>query len=311
MQNNSVTVRCPATVANLVCGFDVLGMCISDPFDIMELTRTTTGKIVITNVTGHDLPTEPALNAAGAPLLEMVAELNDGTGFEIKITKNIKPGSGLGSSGASAAGAVVAANHLLGNKYSKAELVKFAMTGEEAACGARISDNVTACIFGGVTLIRSNTPLDIVPIPSPELFVTVVHPQIEVKTSYAREILKKEVLLTDAVKQWGNVAGLVAGLMQNNTGLISRSLEDVIAEPFRSKLIPGFDKVKARCMAVGVLGGGISGSGPSVFMLSKDEATAKAAEEEMKNIYTGLGLPHNTYTTTINHRGVEFISPVS
>jgi len=307
MQNKKITVRCPATVANLVCGFDVLGMCISDPFDIMELELTDDGKIFIQETSCYCLPTDPALNAAGAPLLEILSGLNTGIGFKIKITKNIKPGSGLGSSGASAAGAVVAADHLLGNIFSKAELVRFAMAGEEAACGARISDNVTAGIFGGVTLIRSNTPLDIVPIPSPELFVTVVHPQIEVKTSYAREILKKEVLLTDAVKQWGNVAGLVAGFMKNDTGLISRSLEDVIAEPLRSKLIPGFDEVKARCMGVGVLGGGISGSGPSVFMLSKDEATAKAAEEEMKNIYNKLSLPHYTYVTTINHKGVEII----
>ena len=162
--------------------------------------------------------------------------------------------------------------------------------------------------MGGVSLIRAIHPLDIISIPSPDLFVTVVHPQIEVRTSDARQILKQQVLLKDAIRQWGNIAGLVTGFMKNDFGLIGRSLEDVIIEPVRSILIPGFDEVKRKCKEAGALGGGISGSGPSVFMLSKDESTAKEVELVMKEVYNRIGIEYNTYVTTINKRGVEVVS---
>ncbi len=300
-----ITVRSPATVANLVCGFDVLGMCLNAPYDTMEVHLLDEQKVIIHSTDGYPLPTDPMLNTAGAPLVEMIGELNAGIGFEVMINKNIKPGSGLGSSAASAAGAVVAANHLLGNVFSKPDLVRFAMTGEKVASGVKHADNVAPCIYGGVTLIRSIFPLDIVSIPVPELFVTVVHPQIEVKTADARQILRKEVLLKDAIRQWGNIAGLVAGFMQNDMELIGRSLEDVIIEPVRSILIPAFDEVKNRSKIAGALGGGISGSGPSIFMLSKEEATAKKVETEMQEIYTKIDLPFYTYVTTINNEGVK------
>ena len=303
----TITIQAPATVANLVCGFDVLGMCIHQPYDTMQVSIIDEPKVIIKTTDNYPLPTDPMQNTAGAPLVEMLQELKAGFGFEIVITKNIKPGSGLGSSAASAAGAVVAANHLLNNIFSKTDLVRFAMAGEQVASGVRHADNVAPCIFGGVTLIRSTAPLDIVQIASPKLFVTVVHPQIEVKTADARQILKKEVSLKDAIKQWGNIAGLVAGFMQNDTALIGRSLEDVIIEPVRSILIPAFDEVKNNCKNVGALGGGISGSGPSIFMLSEDEKTANKIATEMKNIYTRIGLAHYTYVTTINNEGVKIL----
>ncbi len=304
----TIKVQSPATVANLVCGFDVLGMCLQQPFDIMQVSIIEAQKVIIKTTDNYPLPADPMQNTAGAPLVEMLQELNTTFGFEVTITKQIKPGSGLGSSAASAAGAVVAANHLIGNIFSKKDLVRFAMAGEKVASGVKHADNVAPCIFGGVTLIRSIFPLDIICIPAPVLYVTVVHPQIEVKTADARKILRKEVLLKDAIKQWGNVAGLVAGLMQNDYALIGRSLEDVIIEPVRSILIPAFDAVKKQSLSVGALGGGISGSGPSVFMLSKDETTANKIAIEMKNIYTGIGLDHYTYVTTINREGVKIIS---
>jgi len=182
------------------------------------------------------------------------------------------------------------------------------MFGEKVASGVKHADNVAPGIFGGVTLIRCIFPLDIVSITPPSLFVTVVHPQIEVKTSDARQILRKEVLLKDAIKQWGNIAGLVAGLVQGDYELIGRSLEDVIIEPVRSILIPGFDSIKTQCKEAGVLGGGISGSGPSLFMLSKDKSTALVAEEIMKDIYNRLGLAYHTYVTTINNDGCKVLS---
>jgi homoserine kinase len=306
--SKSVKVFAPATIANLVCGFDVLGLALNYPRDEMQLTITDKPGIRIQHTDIYKLPTIPEENVAGVSLLELVQELPHIFGFEVIINKCIKPGSGLGSSAASAAGIVVAANHLLGNIFSREELVRFAMAGEKLASGVKHADNISPCIFGGVTLIRSIFPLDIISLPAPPMFVAVVHPQIEVKTSDAREILRKEVLLKDAIKQWGNIAGLVAGFMKNDYGLISRSLEDVIIEPVRSMLIPGFDDVKKRSVEAGALGGGISGSGPSIFMLCEKEDTAKKVEKIMKDVYQNTGLLYNTYVTTINNEGVTVSS---
>lgn len=303
-----IRIKSPATIANLVCGFDILGLCLQDPYDEMELTLLDRKEVIIQNEGGGTLPTEPHLNTAGAPLLEMLDELDENIGFAVSILKNIKPGSGLGSSAASAAGAVVAANLLLGNRFSKPDLVRFAMAGEKVASGVKHADNIAPVIYGGTTLIRCIFPLDIVSIPTPPLFITVVHPQIEVRTADARQILRKEVQLKDAIKQWGNIAGLVAGLMKGDYGLIGRSLEDGIIEPLRSILIPEFKKVKSRCLEAGALGGGISGSGPSIFMLSKDEATARAVETVMRDIYTAISLHHYTYVTAINTQGCTVIN---
>src|SRR5690349_21890851 len=278
-----VQVFAPATVANLVCGFDVLGMALQQPQDVMTMRLRNEPGIVIQHSDGYQLPVEPEKNVAGASLLALMDEWKEKVGFEVIIDKRIKPGSGLGSSAASSAGAVVAANHLLGNPFTKEDLVRFAMNGEKVASGVKHADNIAPCIYGGVTLIRSIFPLDIVQLTAPPMYVTVVHPQIEVRTSDARQILRKEVQLKAAIKQWGNIAGLVAGFMKNDYELIGRSLEDVIIEPVRSILIPGFDDVKINSKEAGALGGGISGSGPSIFMLSKEEKTARMVEMIMKN----------------------------
>ena len=338
--NQWIKIKAPATVANMVCGFDILGFAVNNPYDEMEmrLVHLDAGQssITIINMDDYNLPTDPEKNVAGAALLAMIEEYtansiiekslaSDSTentsttsssltenelvdfskiGFEVKINKRIKPGSGVGSSAASSAGAVVGANYLLGNPFSKDDLVRFAMNGEKVASGVKHADNIAPCIHGGVTLVRSIFPLEVIALPSPTLFVTIVHPQIEVRTADARSILKQNVQLKDAIKQWGNIAGLVAGLMKGDYDLIGRSLEDVIIEPVRSILIPGFDDLKKACKAAGALGGGISGSGPSIFFLSKEKETALAVEQEMKKIYEGLGLAHHTYVTTINQEGV-------
>ncbi|WP_052272885.1 homoserine kinase [Flavihumibacter solisilvae] len=300
-----VTASCPATVANLVCGFDILGMALNDPQDEIEMTLSDVPGIRISHTDGYALPSDPAQNVAGAALLDLMKEVQEPVGFDISITKHIKPGSGLGSSAASSAGAVVAANHLLGNRFSSKDLVRFAMAGEKVASGVKHADNITPCIMGGVTLIRSIFPLDIVQLSAPPLFVTVVHPQIEVRTSDARQILRKEVLLKDAIRQWGNIAGLVSGFLQKDYDLIGRSLEDVIIEPVRSMLIPGFDEVKSRSKEAGALGGGISGSGPSIFMLSRESETAIAIEVIMKEVFQSIGIDYKTYVTTLNTTGVK------
>lgn len=301
-----ITVYAPATVANVVCGFDCLGFALEKPFD--EITvRLLSEKVV--RIFHHDdfnLPTEPEKNVAGAALLSMLKTINESIGFEIEITKHIKPGSGIGSSAASAAGAVAAANKLLNDKFSKNELVEFARDGEFAACGARIADNVSACIFGGFTLVRTTEPVaDVVALDFPKLFAAIIHPQIEIKTSAARALLKPEVPLKTAILQWGNVGALVAGLSKGDYDLIARSLEDHVAEPFRKILIPHFDSLKNESLKAGALGGGISGSGPSVFMLSENLETAQSVEKAMREVYKNTYIEFNTYVSKINAEGVK------
>ena len=307
MAYQKIKVAAPATIANMVCGFDVLGMALNAPKDIMEISHSDSPGLRIHHTDSYGLPEAPEKNVAGAALLALMAELPENTGFDLTVNKCIMPGSGLGSSAASSAGAVVAANHLLGNPFSNDELVRFAMHGEKLASGVKHADNIAPCIMGGVTLIRSILPLDIIRLSAPPLYVTVIHPQIEVKTSDARQILRKEVPLKNAIKQWGNIAGLVAGLMKGDYSLIGRSLEDVIIEPVRSILIPGFDQVKSRCREAGALGGGISGSGPSIFMLNEKESTALEVEKIMKDIYETLGIDYRIYVTTMNSEGVQVL----
>lgn len=303
----SITVKAPATVANIVCGFDILGLCLDSPCDEFTVSLSNEMGVIIENVDEYNLPIDPTKNVSGIALLKMLEQETDIKGFHLTSKKIIKPGSGIGSSAASASGVVVAANHLLGNKYSKKELVGFAMFGEEIASGSKHADNIAPAVFGGITLIRSNNPLDIISIDYPELFVTILHPQIEVKTADARNILPKEISLKNAVTQWANVAGLVTGFMQHDYYLISRSLEDVVVEPYRSKLIPHFYEIKKACKVAGALGGGISGSGPSVFMLSKTAETAIAVEVAMINVYSKTGIEFHTHVSKINNDGVKII----
>jgi homoserine kinase len=300
----TITIHSPATIANLVCGFDVLGLALEEPYDVMTLSITEKPGLQIAHTDTYQLTTIPEENVAGAALLALMEEAPDVIGMLLTIDKHIMPGSGLGSSAASAAGAVFAANQLLGNRFSNDDLIRFAMNGEKVASGVKHADNITPCLLGGVTLIRSILPLDVVSLDAPEMHIAVVHPQIEVRTSDARQILKKEVSLKLAIRQWGNIAGLVAGMMKGDYELIGRSLEDVIIEPARSILIPGFDQVKKACLDAGALGGGISGSGPSIFMLCKSRDIALEIEKIMQQIYMNLGIDFKTYVTRLNKKGI-------
>lgn len=303
-----ITVRAPATVANVVCGFDCLGFALNEPFDEITVRLIEEKTVRVSHKDDFNLPTAAEKNVAGVVLLSILEMIEEETGFEIEITKGIKPGSGIGSSAASAAGAAVAANKLLNDRFSKIELVEFARNGEFLACGSRIADNVSACIFGGFTLVRATAPVaDVVALDFPPLFATVIHPQIEIKTSDAREVLPKEISLKTAVHQWGNVGALVAGLQKKDYELISRSLEDFVAEPFRKNLLPHFDELKNESLKTGALGGGISGSGPSVFMLSENFETAKKVEQTMREIYSQTQIEFNIYVSEINSEGVKFI----
>lgn len=304
----NIKLQVPGTVANLVCGFDILGMAVNEPFDEMEFRLLSERKIIIHHEDEFNLPTEPEKNVAGVVLQKILEKLEgQNIGFEVIINKKIKPGSGLGSSAASAAGAAFGANELLENVFSKEELVDFAMYGEELASGSRHADNIAPCLFGGITLVKSSAPIDIIPLSSPDLYVSAVHPQVEVKTSDARQILKKNIQLKDAVKQWGNVAGLVAGILKNDNQLIARSLEDVLIEPVRSILIPKFDDIKQKSLELGALGGGISGSGPSIFMLSETKEVAEKVAENMQKIYNEIGIENFVYVSKINDKGIRIV----
>jgi len=304
---DSIKVKSPATLSNLCCGFDILGMSLEAPFDLIEIKKQSTPGITIRHIDEYGLSTNPTKNIAGVALQSFMDAINYQEGFEVIIEKKIKPGSGIGSSAASAAGVVVAANYLMGQPFTKQQLVSFAMDGEVLASGSRHADNLAPCIYGGLVLIRDTASLDIIEISTPPLFITIIHPQIEIKTSYAREILPKEIPLKSAVTQWANVAGLITGFLNHDFSLISRSLTDIIVEPVRSKLIPGFDKAKSLALEAGALGGGISGSGPSLFMLSETEAIAYQVESKMKSVYDNLNIDYKSYVTTIAQNGVEII----
>ena len=304
---STVTIKSPATLSNLCCGFDILGLALHEPFDTIQLIEREEPGIQIKHLDDFGLPLDPGKNIAGVALKAMMQALHFKNGFDVIINKQIKPGSGIGSSAASAAGIVVAANELLGRPCTNQQLVSFAMEGEVLASGSRHADNLAPCIYGGLVLIRDTATLDIIPLKTPPVYISIVHPQIEIKTSYAREILPKDVPLKSAVTQWANVAGLVTGFINSDYPLISRSLVDVIIEPVRSKLIPGFDEVKRSGNEAGALGGGISGSGPSLFMISENEAIAKEVEKSMQEIYAKLGIAFKTYVTTVNTCGASVI----
>lgn len=302
----TIKVFCPATIANISCGFDVLGVALDSVGDEMVVRKTSVKGIRISKLEGQDLPMETLQNVAGVAGLALLEASDYQGGFEIEIYKKIKAGSGIGSSAASSAGAVWAMNELLGKPFSTLELVKFSMEGERLASGVAHADNVAPALFGGFTLVRSYDPLDVVTIPSPnELFATVIHPQIEVKTSDSRKVLKNNISLADGIKQWGNVGGLVAGLFKDDYDLIGRSLEDHIVEPIRSILIPGFDDVKAAAIEAGALGCGISGSGPSIFSFSKGKETAQNVGEAMKRIYQDIGIDFDIHISKINSEGIK------
>ena len=306
---NEVKIFCPGTIANVSCGFDIMGLALDTVGDEMIVRKSSTPGIQITKIVGQDLPLETHKNVAGVAGLAMLEKLEDTTsGFEIEIYKNIKPGSGIGSSAASSTGAVFGMNALLENPFTNHQLIEFAMKGEELASGVAHADNVAPALLGGFTLVRSSSPLDVLKLNTPsELYATVIHPQIEVKTADARQILKSKITLKTAIKQWGNIGALVSGLYTEDYDLISRSLHDEIVEPIRSILIPAFDKVKIECKNAGALGSGISGSGPSIFALSRGEETAKNVAAAMQNVYEKVGVNYDIHISKINPEGTKII----
>jgi homoserine kinase len=303
-----IKIFAPATVANVSCGFDSLGFAVDAIGDEMTFTKTAEKGVQITNITGADLTYNVDENAASAVVKKMLHTANADFGIELTIHKGFSPGSGLGSSAASAAGAAFGTNQLLGDMYSNLELTKFAMFGEKVACGSAIADNVAAAIFGGFILVRSYEPLEIIKLPVPnELRVVAIHPQITIKTKDARDVLPTKIPLKDAVTQWANVGGLISGLYTDNYNLISNSLVDIIAEPARKSLIPFFDDIKNSATKAGALGAGISGSGPTVFALCEGDTVAIVVYKSIEESYKNTGINFEMFISKVNHKGIKII----
>jgi len=306
---DEIKIFSPATIANVSCGFDALGLALDVLGDVMIFRKTLNKGIQISKIEGATLSFDIKKNVVGVVAMAMLKKHPTTFGIDIEIYKNFKPGSGLGSSAASASGTAYAVNELLGKPFSMLDLTQFAMLGEEAACGSQIADNVSAALYGGFVLVRSYKPLDIVKLPTPsELFATVIHPQIEVKTEDARNVLKPEISLRNAITQWANVGGLVSGLHSKDYDLIGRSLKDVIVEPARKHLIPHFDAVKETALQNGALGAGISGSGPTIFALSKGEINAKKVAEAMHTVYSKTDINFEIYVSKINAQGIKILA---
>ncbi len=305
---DKIKIFVPGTVANVACGFDVLGFCLDDIGDGMTIKKVEEPGLRITKIRGCELPFEIDKNVAGVSAKAMYEALKPDCGFEIEIHKGIKPGSGIGSSAASAAGSVFGMNELLGRPYTKLELTAFAMKGEALASQSEHADNLAPALFGGFTLVRSVHPLDILSIPTPyDLYATIIYPQIEIKTAEARALLPEKVDLKLAIAQWANLGSLVHGLHIGDFELIRRSLKDVVVEPYRKQLIPKYDIIKAIALESGALGCSISGSGPSMFALSKGKATAEKVKSGFETIYQDSDIDSQTLVSRINTKGIKIL----
>jgi homoserine kinase len=298
----------PATVANLSCGFDVLGACLENVGDEMSIQKNDLNQIRITKITGQELPYETDKNVAGVAVKALSEKLGTNQGFDIEIHKKIKAGSGIGSSAASSAGAVFAVNKLLDEPFTLKELIPFAMEGERLASGNAHADNVAPALLGGFCLVKSYQPLEILKLPCPpQLRVVVLHPLIEVKTKDSRALIKLNVSLQKAVGQWGNLGAFVSALYTDDYELLGRSLKDEIIEPVRSILIPFFDDLKEIAIENGALGFGISGSGPSVYAMCKGQNSAEMVKEAMQLFYQEKGIDFDLHLSKINTDGIKIL----
>ncbi|MCX2573354.1 homoserine kinase [Pedobacter sandarakinus] len=306
-----IRVFAPATVANVVCGFDVLGFAVNEPGDEVEMRITKTPGVVVKNITGDGgkLPLDAGKNTVSASVQHYLQHINrTDIGVEITLHKKMPIGSGLGSSAASTVAGLFAINKLMGDLLSPKELVPFAMKGEELACGYGHADNVAPAILGGFVLVRSYDPLDVISLPTPSgMYAAIVYPEVDVPTKDARQMIRSKVLLKDAVTQWGNVGGLVSGLFMNDFDLIGRSMQDVLVEPTRSILIPGFEEMRNIAMENGAIGFGISGSGPSVFALAKDEETARKITKSQQQHLHKININSKSYVSAVNAEGPRVI----
>jgi homoserine kinase len=306
---SGIEVFSPATISNLGSGFDIIGFPLEKVGDTLKVEKNDDFEVKIANIIGYtDIPKEPEKNVASFAVMKMLDKLNSNQGFDITIHKEVRPGSGIGSSASSSTAAVFAVNELLGRPFNSYELIELAMEGEGMASGGKHADNVAPAILGGITVVRSYNPFEVIRIEPPEeLWSVLIHPQMEIKTELSRRILPENIKLSDAIKQWGNVAGLIAGFYTANYQLIGSSMEDYIIEPVRSELIPGYSGIKTAALQNGALGCTISGSGPSVFALCKGEQKALEVKEAMSDAYKDENIAYLMYHSKIGPQGTQVL----
>ncbi|WP_258103676.1 homoserine kinase [Marinoscillum sp. MHG1-6] len=307
---DEIKVFAPASVANVGCGYDTIGFAIDGLGDEIIMSKRSDSKLVIKEIIGADLPLEPEENVATISIRALLDHLGSDQGFDITIKKLFKPGSGLGSSASSAAGAVFAANELLGEPIDKKDLIHFALEGEAFASKSYHADNVAPSLIGGFNVIRAYEPeLDIFQVNVPaDLWVLIIFPDVVIKTSESKKLIPTSLSIKDARDQWSNVAGLIQAFNTHDFELLRKSVTDLVAEPVRKGLIPGYDQVKQLAYDHGSVGFNISGSGPSMFALFKNEKAMNAAKPEIKKLYEEMNLPVILHSSKINLRGCEVIS---
>jgi len=307
------TAFAPATVANVACGFDVLGLALEEPGDTVTVELADEPGLVLTEISGDQgrLSRESEKNTATVAAQKILDRAPNGTslGIRLELRKGLPLASGMGSSAASAVAAALAASDLLRLRLSYPEILAAALEGERVVAGAGHADNAAACLYGGFVLVRSTDPLDVISLPVPSgLSVAVLRPHLEMSTRESRVLLGDEVRLKDAVRQWANVGGLVSGLYSGDLGLVSRSLVDSVAEPIRSRFVPGFSEVKRAAIEAGALGSSLSGSGPSIFALCRDLESAHSVSRKMAEAFADAArLEWDLHVSRVSPRGARVI----
>ena len=306
---DSIRLHAPATVANLSCGFDILGVCLDNPYDEIEIKKISKKKVILNSLDSEfsNIPLSPGKNTGGIPAIKIIKDFALDFGFEINIKKGIPLYGGLGSSAATAAGVTYGINVLLKKCLSNDEVVKYALEGEKISSETPHADNIGPCINGGLVIIKSTNPLKLINIKTGEYYFSIIHPKVKVSTKEARKLLPSEVKLKDAVKQWGNIASLVYGFSTRDLNLIKSSMVDHIVEPVRSKLIPHFDEIKENVLKNNAIGCSISGSGPSIFALSESRQNSMKILSEMQKIYNKYNVKYHGFCSKINNKGIEVL----
>ena len=304
-----VNVFAPASIANLGCGFDIMGLALDEVGDVLEMSVCDGDGLSIVNRSGVPLPEDPEQNVI-TPVIRKFMELTGNRAqVDVVIREKIFPGSGIGSSSASSAAAAFGINELFGAPLSEEEVVLCAMEGENLASGGYHADNAAPAVMGGIVLIRGYEPLDLIKLPVPgDFYCAVLHPHLVVSTKEARSILPLKVDMHAAVAQWGNVGGLVAGLYSGNIGLVGRSMRDAVAEPYRKGFIPGFDELREKVLQSGSLAMNIAGSGPSVFALADRREKARKAGEIFEQHFAAQGFDYHSYVVKVSNRGARLIA---
>ena len=305
----TVRVFAPASIANMGCGFDIIGFTLDEVGDVLEMSLSDGDGITIENQTDVPLPEDIEKNVITPVIRKFLDIMDRKAQVDVKVLRKIYPGSGIGSSAASSAAAAYGMNALYGYPLSDEELVECAMEGENLASGGYHADNAAPAVMGGIVLIRGYEPLDLIKIPVPgNFYCAVIHPNIVVTTKQAREILPKEVPLHNAISQWGNVGGLVAGLYSGDIPLVGRAMKDIIAEPYRKQFIPGFDELRERALDAGALAMNIAGSGPSVFALTDRFGVAARVGKIMKEHFGSRGIDYEVYVVKVSNNGAKILS---